>query len=275
VVFQRIPERLLSQVPRRRRTKRRADLNPTSQEQDHSSSAPTTALDLPEVVFQSIKEAMNVLKPFLKQSTAFQPCQAKIQALHFQLRKEHLTPNGASKTYQQILKLLATLPLPEYALTQVHTHLHEAMKPFHSSRYAEHRYTDIAAINRITLKFLEAAQRTPLPGGQCHPPLGIRLTDAQYSKVRDHLKILSGHTDIPDPIRHKARQMAYTVSDKAKAAKASYNASDHGKATRASYNASDQGKAAKSKYDASDKGQATRRKRNEKQASASQAQSPA
>jgi hypothetical protein len=239
-------------------------------------STTTTAQDHPKEVFQNrmsgMKEAMNVLKPFLEQSTAFKPLQAKIQALHFQLRTGHLTRHGASKTYQQILKLIAILPLPEHARTQVQTHLHEAMKPLQAltdppqqdhgtgecSRSAEHGHTDDEALTRITQSFLDAACRPKLPAGQHYPPLGIFLTDAQYSKVLLHLRELKvkGSGDIPRTIYGKARKMAYSASDKGKAAVARYSASDKGKAAVARYSASDNRKAVQARYHASDQGRA-------------------
>jgi hypothetical protein len=122
--------------------------------------------------------------------------------------------------------------------------------------YAEQGRIDPEAIGRLTQSFLDAACRPKLPAGQQYPPLGIFLTDAQYSKVFLHLRELKGSRDIPRTIYDKARKMAYQASDKGKAAVARYRANNKGKAAIARYRANDKGRAASARYRASDQGRA-------------------
>jgi hypothetical protein len=287
-------EVLSSQFPRRRRTERNINLNVSDQEKTAKwhqhiqqlnelpflqSENPTE--DHPEEMvkpsksegLEKVKEALGILKPFIKEHPELGTLQEKIDALRFQLGKEHLTTNGAPKTYQQILKFIAHAPLPDDTRTQIETLLKETMEKFRvlndppqrdhgereSSRYAEQGHTDAEAIERITQSFLEAAERPKLPKGQRYPPLGISLSNAQYNEVVRHLR---DNKEIPALIFKKARNRAYQASDKGKEVAKIYNASDKGKAAIKRHKTSDKGREAIKIYNASDKGKAVIKKYN-------------
>lgn len=156
-------------------------------------------------------------------------------------------------TYKSILASINSI-----ALKSQNDSIKQACMEFLREAKSEDGHLDPEAIRHLTQRFIAIANRPPLPDGQCYPPLDISLTDDQYSKVWACLRELRRNTDIDSTICHKARKMAYIVSDSGKAVQIRYLASDSGKAAQARYNASDKGKAAQARYRASDSGKVAR-----------------
>jgi hypothetical protein len=98
--------------------------------------------------------------------------------------------------------------------------------------YAEGGSTDPEAILSLTKKFITAASRPKLRQGQRYQPLGIRLTDPQYTMILEALT----HFRISKAIRDKVKKLTYGVSDRKRLANTKYEKSDIGRAKRAIIN---------------------------------------
>jgi hypothetical protein len=98
--------------------------------------------------------------------------------------------------------------------------------------YAEGGSTDPEAILNLTKKFITAASRPKLRQGQRYQPLGIRLTDPQYTMILEAVT----HFRISKAIRDKAKNLARGVSDQKRASHAVYAKSDKARAKRAIIN---------------------------------------